>query len=62
MEMSKKETPGNFKELISAGLGGFINQFLEVPNRQYEKEEYQKRFLMGEFFEMASLGQGIPNK
>ena len=45
--MSKKETPGNFKELISAGLGGFINQFLEVPNRQYEKEEYQKKLPHG---------------
>ena len=35
MAMSEKGTPGNFQELINAGLGGSISQFLEIPNRQY---------------------------
>ena len=33
--MSGKGTSGNFYELISAGLGGSVNQLLEVPNRQH---------------------------
>jgi hypothetical protein len=36
--LSEKGTSGNFQELISAGLGGFVNQFLEIPNRQENEE------------------------
>jgi len=32
--MSEKGTSGNFYGLISAELGGSVNQSLEVPNRQ----------------------------
>lgn len=38
MNQFKKGTPGDFKELINAGLGGFIDQFPEISNRQNEKE------------------------
>lgn len=33
-----KGNPGNFLELISAGLGGFTSQFPEVPNRRQMKK------------------------
>ena len=38
MFQSEKGTPGSFYELINAGLGGFINQLLEIPNRQIHEE------------------------
>ena len=54
MMKSKKGTSGSFQELISAELGGFVNQFLEIPNRQ--ENEKENRITLGNFFKSAPMG------